>query len=71
MAKPPKYLMALSQGIHFEPYEDAPSPHDAAVIAATTAFWNGYLSDDRAARTRIVRAGTEAGLEHASPRTVR
>ncbi len=61
-AKPPKYLMALSTGVHFEPYEDAPSPHDAAVIAATTAFWNGYLRNDHAARNRIVRAGTEAGL---------
>jgi dienelactone hydrolase len=61
-ARPPKYLMALSTGVHFEPYEDVPSPHDAAVIAATTAFWNGYLRNDRAARHRIVRAGTEAGL---------
>lgn len=61
-AKPPKYLMALSQGVHFEPYEDVPSPHDAAVIAATTAFWRAYLRDDRAAQHRIVRAGTEAGL---------
>lgn len=61
-AKPPKYLMALSQGVHFEPYEDVPNPHDRAVIAATTAFWNAYLRDDRAARHGIVRAGTEAGL---------
>jgi dienelactone hydrolase len=61
-AKPPKYLMALSQGVHFEPYEDVPNPHDAAVIAATTAFWKAYLRHDRAARHRIVRAGTEVGL---------
>ncbi len=62
VAKPPKYLMALSQGIHFEPFENAPSPHDGAVIAATTAFWNGYLKDVKAARHRVVTAGTESGL---------
>lgn len=61
-ARPPKYLMALSEGVHFEPYEDVPNPHDAAVIAATTTFWNAYLRDDRAARHRIARAGTETGL---------
>jgi dienelactone hydrolase len=62
IAAPPKYLMALNQGIHFEPFENAPSPHDAAVIAATTAFWDGYLKHRPAARRHIVAAGTEAGL---------
>jgi fermentation-respiration switch protein FrsA (DUF1100 family) len=61
-APPPKYLMTLNQGIHFEPYEDFPSPHDGAVIAASTAFWDGYLKNDRAARRRVVTAGTQAGL---------
>jgi dienelactone hydrolase len=61
-AAPPKYLMTLNQGIHFEPYEDFPSPHDAAVIAATTAFWNGYLKNNRPARRQVITAGTEAGL---------
>jgi dienelactone hydrolase len=65
-AKPPKYLMALNQGIHFEPFEDAASPHDDAVIAATTAFWNGYLKDDKPAQPRVVAAGTEAGLSNVS-----
>ena len=50
------------QGIHFEPYEDAPSPHDEAVIAATTAFWNGYLKHRNGSAKRIIRAGTQAGL---------
>lgn len=62
IAAPPKYLMALNEGIHFEPFEDAPSPHDGAVIAATTAFWNGYLKDRASARRHIVSAGTETGL---------
>jgi dienelactone hydrolase len=62
IAAPPKYLMALNQGIHFEPFENAPSPHDAAVIAATTAFWNGYLRNNVAARRQVITAGTEAGL---------
>ncbi|MGZ4690207.1 MAG: alpha/beta hydrolase family protein [Acidimicrobiia bacterium] len=62
VASPPKYLMELNQGIHFEPYENTPSPHDAAVIAATTAFWDGYLKGNVAARRHVVRAGTQAGL---------
>ena len=62
IAAPPKYLMKLNQGIHFEPFENAPSPQDAAVIAASTAFWDGYLRNDVAARRRVVGAGTEAGL---------
>jgi predicted dienelactone hydrolase len=62
VAAPPKYLMALQQGIHFEPFEDAPSPHDDAVIAATTAFWDAYLGHRDRARRRVVRAGTEPGL---------
>jgi dienelactone hydrolase len=61
-ASAPKYLMTLSQGIHFEPYEDAPSPHDAAVVAATTQFWDAFLRGDRRAARRVVTAGTEAGL---------
>jgi len=62
VATPPKYLMTLTQGIHSEPYEDIPSPHDAAVIAATSRFWDAYLAHDPKARREIVAAGTEAGL---------
>jgi dienelactone hydrolase len=62
VAAPPKYLMTLNQGIHFEPFEDAPSPHDDAVKAATTAFWNGYLKDRAPARKNVITAGTEPGL---------
>ncbi len=61
-AAPPKYLMTLTQGIHFEPYENAPSPHDQAVMAATTTFWNAYLKGRIADRRRVIRAGTEPGL---------
>jgi fermentation-respiration switch protein FrsA (DUF1100 family) len=61
-ASPPKYLMTLTQGIHFEPYENAPSPHDAAVMAATTTFWNAYLKGRVADRRRVVAAGTQPGL---------
>ncbi len=62
VAAPPKYLMTLSQGIHFEPYENAPSPHDAAVMAATTTFWDAYLKGRVVDRQRVVTAGTQAGL---------
>jgi dienelactone hydrolase len=60
-AKPPKYLMALREGVHFEPFEDVPNPHDRAVVAATTAFWDAYLRGERDARREVVRAGTEPG----------
>lgn len=60
--KPPKYLMALTQGVHFEPYENTPNVHDAAVIAATTAFWDAYLRHEPAAARRVVRVGTQPGL---------
>jgi dienelactone hydrolase len=61
-AKPPKFLMSLSQGVHFEPFENAPSPHDVAVEKATTAFWDAYLRGRRAAVKAIARDGTERGL---------
>jgi dienelactone hydrolase len=60
-ARPPKLMMTLTQGIHFEPYENAPSPHDRAVADATTAFWDAYLAGRRGAVPRIVSGGTEAG----------
>jgi dienelactone hydrolase len=60
-AAPPKLLMTLERGIHPEPFENLPSPHDAAVIAATTAYWDLYLQRQGTIRT-IVRAGTEPGL---------
>jgi dienelactone hydrolase len=62
VATPPKYLMALQIGVHFEPYEDAPNPHDRAVIAATTTFWDAYLKHERGAAKRVIRAGTQPEL---------
>jgi fermentation-respiration switch protein FrsA (DUF1100 family) len=62
VAAPPKYLMALQEGVHFEPYEDVPNPHDQAVIDATTAFWGAYVKHRHGNGKRIVRAGTEPGL---------
>lgn len=61
-ATPPKYLMTLTEGVHFEPFEDAVSPHDDAVTAATTDFWDAYLKDERGAARRIVTDGTEPAL---------
>jgi predicted dienelactone hydrolase len=57
-APPPKFLMTLHGGLHAEPYEDTPSPHDAAVIGASTAFWDAYLRGERRAVAEISRAGT-------------
>jgi dienelactone hydrolase len=61
-ATPPKYLMTLTEGVHFEPFEDAVSPHDDAVIAATTDFWDAYLKDRKGAARRIVTDGTDGQL---------
>jgi predicted dienelactone hydrolase len=61
-ATPPKFMMTLTQGIHFEPFENAPSPHDRAVVDATTSFWDAYLRHERGAVRGVVRGGTEAGL---------
>lgn len=62
VAAPPKYLMALQIGVHFEPYEDVPNPHDQAVMAATTAFWDAYLEHQPGAAKRVIRAGTQPDL---------
>ena len=63
-AAPPKYLMTLSEGIHFEPYENAPSPHDPAVMAATTTFWNAYLKGHVADRRRVDHRRDRSRAEH-------
>ena len=60
-AVPPKLLMTLEQGVHPEPFENSPSPHDEAVMAATTAYWDLYLKREGTLRS-VVRAGTEPGL---------
>jgi dienelactone hydrolase len=69
-ARPPKYLMALEQGVHFEPFENVPNVHDRAVTSATIAFWDAYLRDQRGARRRIVRTGTEANAAGGGRSTV-
>jgi predicted dienelactone hydrolase len=60
-AVPPKFLMTLEQGVHPEPFENSPSPHDEAVIAATTTFWDLSLKREGTPRS-VVKAGTEPGL---------
>ena len=60
-AVPPKLLMTLEQGLHPEPFENSPSPHDEAVTAATTAFWDLFLQREGTLRS-VVKAGTEPGL---------
>jgi hypothetical protein len=54
--------MALTQGIHFEPYENTPNVHDAAVMSATVAFWDAYLRHEPGAARRVVSVGTQHGL---------
>jgi predicted dienelactone hydrolase len=68
VARPPKYLMALQEGVHFEPFEDAPNVHDRAVAAATIAFWDAYLRDEPGAHRGVIRAGTEPGLSRVTSR---
>lgn len=56
----PKFLVTLEGGLHPEPYEDAPSPHDAVVETATVAFWDAYLGEDATAVDRLVEAADTA-----------
>lgn len=55
-ATSPKFLVELEGGGHFEPYEDAPSPHDDLVRTTTTAFWDAYLDDEPDAPQRLIDA---------------
>ncbi|HEY8526847.1 MAG TPA: hypothetical protein VIL48_17885 [Acidimicrobiales bacterium] len=57
---PPRFLVTLEAGGHFEPYENAPSDHDAVVEETTTAFWEAYLGGDEAAVDRLVEAAESA-----------
>ena len=57
----PKYFVTLHGGIHAEPYEDTPSPHDATVQTVSTEYWDLTLLGDASARARMVAAATRAG----------
>ncbi|MGH9212833.1 MAG: alpha/beta hydrolase family protein [Acidimicrobiales bacterium] len=52
----PKFLVTLEGGIHPEPYEDAPSPHDGVVEATTIAFLDAYVGDDPSGADHLVEA---------------
>jgi hypothetical protein len=43
----------LHGGTHSEPFEDTPDPADQVVRDITTAFWDRYLKDEKAAAKRI------------------
>ena len=45
----PSWLVTLVGGDHAGPFEDVPTPWDAAVAAATIAFWDATLGGDAAA----------------------
>jgi alpha-beta hydrolase superfamily lysophospholipase len=61
-AAAPRFLVTLEGGVHAEPYEDAPSPHDDLVVDTTTAFWDAYLLDDDTAVDRLLGAVDAADL---------
>jgi fermentation-respiration switch protein FrsA (DUF1100 family) len=60
-AATPKFLVSLEGGGHFEPYENAPSPHDGVVEETTTAFWDAYLRGDDGGVDRLVDAAEASG----------
>jgi predicted dienelactone hydrolase len=68
-ATSPKFLVGLEGAGHFEPYEDAPSPHDDLVKTATTAFWDAYLYEDPDAPARLIDAAesSDSATVTASP----
>lgn len=61
-AASPKFLVTLDDGGHFEPYENAPSNHDALVGEVTTLFWAAYLTGDADAPDALVEAAEAADL---------
>ncbi len=63
----PKFFTTFFGGIHPEPYEDSPSPHDATARNVSIAFWDLTLLGDTAARDRILRDGNVAGESKTIP----
>jgi fermentation-respiration switch protein FrsA (DUF1100 family) len=55
-ATAPKFLVSLEGGVHFEPYENAPSVHDEVATETTIAFWDAYLREDAGGVDRLVEA---------------
>ena len=66
-ARPPKLLVTITNGTHYPPYLDEPDPADDTVIAATTDFWNVYLSGSSRSTDDLLDHATVDGitvLEH-------
>jgi dienelactone hydrolase len=57
----PKFFTTFFGGIHPEPYEDEPSPHDVTARKVSIDFWDLTLLGDTAARGRILHDGNVAG----------
>lgn len=55
-AQDPVWFVTLEGGTHAEPFEDAPSPHDAIAEAATVAFWDATLLELADAEDRLAAA---------------
>jgi dienelactone hydrolase len=53
----PKFFTTFFGGLHPEPYEDEPSPHDGTAIKVSTDFWDLTLLGNPAARERILHDG--------------
>jgi dienelactone hydrolase len=47
-AQAPKLLVTIAGGTHYQPYQDGTHPADEAVAAATTRFWDHYVSGEGA-----------------------
>lgn len=61
VAPRPKYLLKLLGAEHTVPYQDK-QPYLGIVERLSTAFLDGYLKGDRAARGRLVMRGSVRGL---------
>ncbi len=62
LAAPPKILVTLLDGMHSEPFENDPDPHDDVVSSVTLDFWDAYLLGDDAAAERLAADGDVPGL---------
>jgi predicted dienelactone hydrolase len=61
-ARPPKFLVAITNGTHWPPYRDEVDPADEAVVSTTTDFWNRYLAGRRGALDELLADAVVEGM---------
>lgn len=58
----PTWAVTLEGGLHAQPFENPPSPHDEVVTTTSTDFWAATLRDDAEAEARLQADATVPGV---------